>query len=196
MTGRINSLDVKRVSMKRYNKEHFTDLFTNEPETKAAVEKALNSKGVVYCLMNKDKQCVCLHSFYKIIDPEDKRQFRLIKDYTFCANGCAGQEAEFIEALKAEIQELICFTGVRSVDWDGAVTTADDIENNSPAFFGISSGAMVMLSILFAILDHPFIGGSFAVLALISLTSGAAVKIGQKKDNVILGSESGEESNS
>lgn len=182
VNGKISALDINKVKMKKFSDEKFTALFKDADEIKRETQKALESKGVAYSLINKDKQCICLYTFVKIIDPDNKKTFRLVKTYSFCAEGCREQETQFIEYLKAQIQETILFTGVNSVDWDGEITTAEDIENNSPAYLGMSAGAMVMLGILFSVvLDHPFIGMFFCVLALISLTSGAAIKIGKDR---------------
>ena len=181
--------DVKKVSMRLFNKEHFTDLCKNEPDVRKAVVKALESKGAVYCLMNKEKQCTCLHTFYKIPDPDNRKVFRLVKDYSFCADGYEDSENKFIEVLKGEIQERILFTGVNSVDWDGEITTVEDIENHKETFLGMSTSMLLMLAILFLFLDMDVVGMVLMFIVFISLCSGAAIKIGHKKDEVVLETE-------
>ena len=188
---KVSALDISKVKMKKFENEKFTELFDDAAEVKAASEKAIGSKGVAYCLLNKEKQCICLYTFDKSADPENSKRFRLTLNYTFTAKGCERQEAEFVEYLKAQIQELIIFTGVNSVDWNGEITTEEDIENSSYAPYGMSATTLFMFSIVFLLFfdgsGMHTIGFVFLALGFATLGSGMAIKIG--KDKVKLGKD-------
>ena len=202
-TKKISALDINKVKMKKFNDPKFTALFDDAAEVRAAAEKALGSKGVAYCLTNKEKQCICLYTFDKSLDPENSKRFRLTLNYTFVAEGCEKQEAEFVEYLKAEIQEMIVFTGVNSVDWNGEITTAEDIEKSSSyAPYGMSASTFFCLGIVFLLcMDNDLsdiLGWIFLFLGFASMCSGAAIKIGKdkvkiSKGKILIGDDSADE---
>ncbi|WP_295158113.1 hypothetical protein [uncultured Ruminococcus sp.] len=199
-TKKISALDINKVKMKKFNDPKFTALFEDVAEVRAAAEKAIGSKGVSYCLTNKEKQCICLYTFDKSLDPENSKRFRLTLNYTFVAKGCEKQEAEFVEYLKAEIQEMIVFTGVNSVDWNGEITTEKDIENSSYAPYGMSAASFFSLGVVFLLCfdSMDYLGYLFIFLGFASICSGAAIKIGKdkvkiSKGKILIGDDSADE---
>lgn len=188
INGKISQTDISKVRMKKFADPNFTALFDDAEKVKAACEKALGSKGVAYCLTNKEKQCICLYTFDKIIDPDDKKRFRLVKNYNFTAKGYEVKEDAFVEYLKAQIQEMIVFTGVNSVDWNGEITTAKDVEDSGFAPYGMTASSFFTFSIVFFICfkDNTMnvIGFVFMILGFITLCSGAAIRIGKDKVNI------------
>lgn len=183
MFGIVKGCDVFTASKRKIAKEGFTSRLSAaaDPEyIRAQSLAALESKGVVYGLRNKQKECVCLYVFKKEKE-EDGKGSRLVLTDRFCAEGYDKEEAEFVKVIKGEIQEQILFGVVTSLEWDGKNLTAEDlteeIEDTISSNFLMYLGLALIFYLLF---DSVFMGLVFGALALMSLAREYPDKVKKK----------------
>lgn len=182
MFGTIKDHSIFTASKRKIGRDGFTARLSADPDhIRAQSLAALESKGVVYGLQNKQKECVCLYVFKKEKE-EDGKSSRLVLTDRFFAEGCEEQEAEFIELIKAELQELMLFGGATSIEWEGMRLTlediAEEIEDTISANFLMYLGLALIFYLLF---DSVFMGLVFGALALMSLARECPDKVKKSK---------------
>ena len=148
MFGYIKGHEVFTANKKKINRPEFTTrLCGNENEIRKTAIAALASHGVVYGLKNKQKECVCVYCFEKIVDPDTKGK-RLLFRAKYTAENYEEIESEFVKLLHEELKEMLLFTGVNSVEWNDEVVTAKDREDDAKGTLKGNSSMLLGIYIL------------------------------------------------
>lgn len=172
MFGMVKGCDIFTATKRKIGKEWFTASLSAAADPdyiRAQSLEAIESKGKVYGLRNKQKECVCLYVFKKEKEENGKGSRLVLTDH-FCAEGYEKEEAEFVDVIKQELLELMLFCGATSIEWDGQDVTVEDlteeIEDTISSNFLMYLGLAVIFYLLF---DSVFMGIVFGALALMSL---------------------------
>ena len=149
MLGNIKGHDIGKVNAKKIKDEKFRARFTDAEAVENAVIRTLKSKGAAYCLTDKEKACVSVYCFEKVLD-EDGKHFKLVMNNHWCADGLEAEDAEFRKALHEEIKEVLLFTGVDKAEWDGEVLTCKSEGNSTyiTFFFTYLTLAIVFYNVI------------------------------------------------
>lgn len=173
MFGTVKGCDVFTASKRKIAKEGFTvglSAAADPDYIRAQSLAALDSKGVVYGLRNKQKECICLYVFKKEME-EDGKGSRLVLTDRFCAEGYEAEEAEFVDIIKQELTEQMCFGCATSVEWDGKSLTLEDLlEENEDGVYLERPGLLfaVGIGLLFWLLfDNLLLGLSIGWLFMV-----------------------------
>ncbi|MBQ8966136.1 hypothetical protein [Ruminococcus sp.] len=186
MFGTVKGYDIFTANKRKISKPAFTaKLVGDADEIRANATEALASHGVAYGLRNKDNECVCLYCFKKVL-VADTRQKRLILTSHYAAEGMEEVDEKFVENIRAELIDLIVFTGVNSVEWDGAVIDAEDVEKAAHKG-GEGSGMMwIVLGIIFWLcMDVPLLGIVFIMLGAGKVFSNVDWKKSESKKDTV-----------
>lgn len=180
--GQVKGHDIQKISVRKLNKEGFGEGLsdTDSPEDiKAKCMEALESKGVVYGLKNnKSKQFVCLYIFKKI---RNGKYFDLELLGSYCAKGSEEAEDIMVDVLEADIYDMMIFTGVRSVDWDGKITTYEEIRSRQSDSISANFVTFLCLALIWWMLfKNVVIAILFAVSAFTSV-SGNIYRMAKRK---------------
>lgn len=179
----VKGHDVQKINVRKLNKEGFGVGLseTDSPEDiKAKCMEALESKGVVYGLKNnKSGKYVSLYIFKKV---RDGLYFRLELLDSYCAEGSEEADDRFVDLLEQELYEMMIFTGVRSVDWDGKITTYEEVNKEINSHFSFNFVTFMCLAIVWYFVFHSvLIAVLFALSAFTSL-SGNVYKMAKRKN--------------
>ena len=184
MFGTIKGCDVFTASKRKIAKENFTARLSASAEpdyVRAQCLAALESKGKVYGLQNRQKECVCLYVF-KREKEEDGKGSRLVLTDHFCAEGYDKEETEFVNVIKEEVQELMLFGVAASIEWEGEIVTLEDIAEDAKDTISSNFAMFFSLAIIFYLLfDSVFMGIVFGTLALMSLAKRYPDKVKKSK---------------
>lgn len=178
----VKGHDIQKISVRKLNKEGFGEGLsdTDSPEDiKAKCMEALESKGVVYGLKNnKSKQFVCLYIFKKI---RNGKYFDLELLGSYCAKGSEEAEDIMVDVLEADIYDMMIFTGVRSVDWDGKITTYEDVRSRQHDSISANFVTFLCLALIWWMLfKNLIIALLFATTAFTSV-SGNIYRMAKRK---------------
>ena len=165
MLGIIKGHEIFKATTRKIAKPEFTAKLVGDPdEIRANAMEALASHGVVYGLRNKQKETVSLYCFKKVLLDDNKTK-RLVLTANYSAEGMEETDAEFVENLRAEMIDMIIFTGVSEVEWAGVIIDKNDVEKAADK--GGEGGGMmwIVLGIVFWLcMDMPLIGIVFFML--------------------------------
>ncbi|HCJ42258.1 hypothetical protein [uncultured Ruminococcus sp.] len=171
MFGTITGNEIFTASKRRINKPEFTSRLTGDAdEIRQTALACLASHGVVYGLKNKQKECVCAYCFEKVPEPEGKHK-RLVFRAKYRSEGTEdidNIEAEFVKVLRAELKDMLLFTGVHSIEWEGEVVTAEDLEKEMESKFSTEN----ILFLIFGVMIGRSIDNLAVCLCLIALALG------------------------
>lgn len=195
MFGYIKGHEVFTANKKKINRPEFTvRLCGYEDEIRENAIASLASHGVVYCLKNKQKECVCVYCFEKITDPDGNGK-RLVLRAKYTAENYENIENEFVKLLHEELKEMLLFTDVNSVEWNGSVITAKDVEDDAKGTLMAHSGMLLALALIFwQAFDSIILGVIFACLAILALAEDNLLikKAKRKSESVIEESDKNE----
>ena len=185
MFGTVEGYDIFTASKRKISKPEFTaKLVGDADEIRANAVEAVASHGVAYGLINKDKECVSLYCFKKVL-VADTRQKRLVLTSHYAAEGMEEVDEKFVENIRAELIDLIVFTGVNSVEWDGVVINSEDVEK--AAHEDGNSGLMwIALGIIFWLcMNVPLLGIVFIMLGAGKVFSNVDWKKSENKKDTV-----------
>lgn len=171
MIGTVKGHEIFTASKRRINKPEFTSRLSGyADDIRQTAFACLASHGVVYGLKNKQKECVCAYCFEKVLEPEGKHK-RLVFRAKYRSEGTEdidNIEAEFVKVLRAELKDMLLFTGVHSIEWEGEVITAEDLEKEMESKFSTEN----ILFMIFGVMIGLSIDNMAAGLCLIALALG------------------------
>ena len=165
MLGIIKGHEIFKANTRKIAKPEFTAKLVGDPdEIRANAMEALASHGVVYGLRNKQKETVSLYCFKKVLSDDNKTK-RLVLTANYSAEGMEETDAEFVENLRAEMIDMIIFTGVSEDEWAGVIIDKNDVEKAADK--GGEGGGMMWIGlgiVFWLCMDMPLIGIVFFML--------------------------------
>ena len=178
MVGNIKGFNIVRVTAKKLNKnENFGKLFTESEAAENAMNKAFESKGTVYALLDKDKACISLYCFEKQSE-EDSKHHKLVMTCNMFADGYDSENEEFAKVLHKEISELLLLTEVDKCEWDGETLTPKSSDSNSELMFAVMYTSLaVMLYSCMGLKPMAYCFGAAALIYFISALSKSSKKL-------------------
>jgi hypothetical protein len=170
MIGTVKGHEIFTASKRKINKPEFTSRLSGyADDIRQTALACLASHGVVYGLKNKQKECVCAYCFEKVLEPEGKHK-RLVFRAKYRSEDTVGIdniEAEFVKVLRAELKDMLLFTGVHSIEWEGEVITAEDLEKEIESKFSTENILFMIFGVMIGIsIDNPAAGLCLTALAL------------------------------
>ncbi|GEM_PF-5206997 len=190
MFGTIKGYAVRTVGIRHIRKDAFTAQLSAHADAdvirKTAIA-ALESRGRVYGLFDRDHACLSLYVFQRVTtkDESGKIIHALVLTGSYQALTDAAAAAEFEQAVRKEINDYLLLSDNQYYDWNGERVDAEVLERDFENRYHINNNNFFLYLVIFGLLFHSFpIGLLFAVLLSGShkANAGTSEKVSLRKE--------------